>query len=78
VDGHRHTVTSADGTETGLLTAGDGPPPLLASPAGAHEIIHDLDAVLAHATLAVLDGQGHNAMDEAPLLLAERLASFFS
>jgi hypothetical protein len=30
------------------------------------------------ATLAVLDGQGHNAMDEAPLLLAERLASFFS
>jgi pimeloyl-ACP methyl ester carboxylesterase len=34
--------------------------------------------VLTHATLAVLDGQGHNAMDEAPLLLAERLASFFS
>jgi pimeloyl-ACP methyl ester carboxylesterase len=29
VDGHRHAVTSADGTEIGLLTAGDGPPLLL-------------------------------------------------
>jgi len=29
VDGHRHSVTSADGTEIGLLTAGDGPPLLL-------------------------------------------------
>jgi len=26
VDGHRHAVTSADGTEIGLLTAGEGPP----------------------------------------------------
>lgn len=29
MDGRRHTVTSADGTEIGLLTAGDGPPLLL-------------------------------------------------
>jgi pimeloyl-ACP methyl ester carboxylesterase len=29
VDGYRHSVTSADGTEIGLLTAGDGPPLLL-------------------------------------------------
>jgi hypothetical protein len=26
VDGHRHAVTSADGTEIGLLTAGNGAP----------------------------------------------------
>jgi pimeloyl-ACP methyl ester carboxylesterase len=49
-----------------------------ASPAWAHEIIGDLDAVLTNQTLAVLDGQGHNAMDEAPELLVTRLASFFS
>lgn len=29
MDGYRHSVTSADGTEIGLLTAGDGPPLLL-------------------------------------------------
>jgi hypothetical protein len=29
MDGHRHAVTSADGTEIGLLTAADGPPLLL-------------------------------------------------
>ena len=29
MEGHRHSVTSADGTEIGLLTAGDGPPLLL-------------------------------------------------
>jgi pimeloyl-ACP methyl ester carboxylesterase len=29
MDGHRHSVTSADGTEIGLLTAGAGPPLLL-------------------------------------------------
>ncbi|HEX5302975.1 MAG TPA: alpha/beta hydrolase [Streptosporangiaceae bacterium] len=29
MDGYRHAVTSADGTEIGLLTAGDGPPLLL-------------------------------------------------
>jgi pimeloyl-ACP methyl ester carboxylesterase len=29
VDGHRHSVTSADGTKIGLLTAGEGPPLLV-------------------------------------------------
>jgi pimeloyl-ACP methyl ester carboxylesterase len=29
VEGYRHSVTSADGTRIGLLTAGAGPPPLL-------------------------------------------------
>jgi len=29
VDGYRHSVTSADGTKIGLLTAGEGPPLLL-------------------------------------------------
>ncbi len=49
-----------------------------ASPDWAHEIIGDLDAALTHKTLAVLDGQGHNAMDEAPELLVTQLAGFFS
>jgi hypothetical protein len=72
VDGHRHAVTSADGTEIGLLILGS------ASPAWAREIIGDLDAVLTNRTLAVSDGQGHNAMDEALELLVTQLASFFS
>src|ERR1700760_3322037 len=29
MDGYRHSVTSADGTQIGLLTAGQGPPLLL-------------------------------------------------
>ncbi len=29
MDGHRHAITSGDGTGIGLLTAGDGPPLLL-------------------------------------------------
>ena len=29
MEGYRHSVTSADGTRIGLLTAGDGPPLLL-------------------------------------------------
>ena len=29
MDGYRHSVTSADGTRVGLLTAGEGPPLLL-------------------------------------------------
>lgn len=49
-----------------------------ASPPWAHEIIGDLDAALTNQTLAVLDGQGHNAMDEAPDVLVTQLASFFS
>jgi pimeloyl-ACP methyl ester carboxylesterase len=53
MDGHRHSVTSADGTE-------------------------ELTAVLAHKTLAVLDGQGHDAIDWAPELVVTQLAAFFS
>ena len=49
-----------------------------ASPAWAQEIIHDLDDALAHATLAVLDGQGHDAISQAPLLLVDQIAGFFS
>jgi len=33
--------------------------------------------VLPRSTLAVLDGQGHEATDTAPDLLASRLAAFF-
>jgi pimeloyl-ACP methyl ester carboxylesterase len=36
-----------------------------------------LAAVLPRSTLAVLDGQGHEAIDSAPDLLASRLAGFF-
>jgi pimeloyl-ACP methyl ester carboxylesterase len=49
-----------------------------ASPPWAHEIIRDLDAALTNQTLAVMDGQGHNAMDKAPELLVTQLVSFFS
>jgi len=49
MDGHRHAVTSADGT-----------------------------GVLTHKTLAVLDGQGHDAISLAPELLVTQLAAFFS
>jgi pimeloyl-ACP methyl ester carboxylesterase len=49
-----------------------------ASPAWAREITHDLDAALTNQTLAVLDGQGHDAIDAAPELLLNQLTSFFS
>ena len=52
MDGHRHAVTSADGTE--------------------------LSGVLTHKTLAVLDGQGHDAISLAPEMLLAQLAAFFS
>jgi pimeloyl-ACP methyl ester carboxylesterase len=48
-----------------------------ASPAWAHDITGELAAVLPHSTLAVLDGQSHEAIDSAPGLLADRLAGFF-
>jgi len=48
-----------------------------ASPAWARDITGDLAAVLPQSTLAVLDGQGHEATDTAPDLLASRLAGFF-
>ena len=33
--------------------------------------------MLPESTLAVLDGQGHEAIESAPELLASRLAGFF-
>jgi len=48
------------------------------SPAWAHDITTELSGVLAHKTLAVLDGQGHDAISLAPELLVARLAAFFS
>ena len=41
------------------------------------DITEDLTAVLPRSTLAVLDGQGHEATESAPELLASRLAGFF-
>jgi len=47
------------------------------SPAWARDITGALAAVLPRSTLAVLDGQGHEATESAPELLASRLAGFF-
>jgi pimeloyl-ACP methyl ester carboxylesterase len=64
------------------LAAGVEVPVLLilgsASPAWAHDITGELAAVLTHKTLAVLDGQGHDAIDRAPELLVTQLAGFLS
>jgi pimeloyl-ACP methyl ester carboxylesterase len=49
-----------------------------ASPAWAQDITGELTAALKHETLAVLDGQGHDAIDRAPELLLTQLAAFFS
>ena len=47
------------------------------SPAWAHDITRDLGAALPQSTLAVLDGQGHEAIESAPGLLVSQLAGFF-
>ena len=47
------------------------------SPAWARDLTGALADVLPQSTLAVLDGQGHDAIDSAPELLADRLAGFF-
>ena len=47
------------------------------SPAWARDITGALADVLPQSTLAALDGQGHDANDSAPELLADRLAGFF-
>ena len=46
-------------------------------PRGEHDITGKLAAVLPESTLAVMDGQGHDAIDSAPELLARELAGFF-
>jgi pimeloyl-ACP methyl ester carboxylesterase len=47
------------------------------SPAWARDITAGLAAVLPQSTLAVLDGQGHEAIETAPELVADQLAGFF-
>ena len=47
------------------------------SPAWARDITGALADVLPRSTLAVLDGQGHEAIESAPSLLESRLAAFF-
>ena len=49
-----------------------------ASPAWAQDITKELTSVLTRKTLAVLDGQGHDAINQAPELLMTRLTAFFS
>ncbi len=48
-----------------------------ASPAWARDITGELAAGLPGSTVAVLDGQGHAAIDSAPELLVSELARFF-
>jgi pimeloyl-ACP methyl ester carboxylesterase len=49
-----------------------------ASPAWARDITAEVAGVLQQETLAVLDGQGHDAIDRAPELVVAQLATFFS
>jgi pimeloyl-ACP methyl ester carboxylesterase len=64
------------------LAAGVEVPVLLllgsASPAWAQDLTAEVAAALTHETLAVLDGQGHDAINQAPELLVTQLTSFFS
>jgi pimeloyl-ACP methyl ester carboxylesterase len=66
-----HHRTAARATLPVLLILGS------ASPAWAHDITGELAAGLPESILAVLDGQGHDAIDSAPELLASELAGFF-
>jgi pimeloyl-ACP methyl ester carboxylesterase len=67
---------------TGVLAAGAEVPVLLilgsASPAWAQDLTAEVAAVLTQKTLAVLDGQGHDAISQAPELLITQLTAFFS
>ena len=44
--------------------------------AWAHDITRDLAGALPRSTLAVLDGQGHDAISQAPELLVTQLTAF--
>lgn len=48
-----------------------------ASPAWARDLTDDLTAVLSQSSVAVLPGQGHEAIESAPGLLVSRLDEFF-
>jgi len=62
------------------LAAGIDVPVLLilgsASPAWARDLTAEVAAALTHETLAVLDGQGHDAINQAPELLVTQLTAF--
>ncbi len=64
------------------LAAGVTAPVLLllgeASPAWAADITHALSAALPHATVAVLPGAGHEAIDTDPGLLCRQLLCFLA
>jgi|GEM_PF-3231519 len=45
---------------------------------GHRHSVTSLAAVLTRRTLAVLDGQGHDAINQAPELLMTQLTGFFS
>lgn len=64
------------------LAAGVTAPVLLllgeASPAWAADLTHALSAALPQATLAVLPGCGHEAIDAAPGLIYRELAQFLA
>ncbi len=66
-----------------LSLAGDVTAPVLlllgeTSPAWAADLTHALGAALPQATLAVLPGCGHEAIDAAPRLLYRELARFLA
>jgi pimeloyl-ACP methyl ester carboxylesterase len=79
VAGDREALSVVDLT---ALAAGVEVPVLLilgsASPAWAQDLTAEVAAALTHKTLAVLDGQGHDAISRAPELLLSQLAEFFS
>jgi hypothetical protein len=45
---------------------------------GHRHSVTSLAAVLTRRTLAVLDGQGHDAINQPPKLLMTQLTAFFS
>ena len=47
-----------------------------ASPAWARDLTAEVAAALTHKTLAVLDGQGHDAINTAPDALVQQLEEF--
>jgi pimeloyl-ACP methyl ester carboxylesterase len=72
-------VASADP----LVLASDVTAPVLlllgqTSPAWAADLTHGLCAALPQATLAVLPGYGHEAIDAAPGLIYRELAQFLA
>jgi pimeloyl-ACP methyl ester carboxylesterase len=47
------------------------------TPAWAADITRELQAALPDSTLAMLDGEGHEAIDTAPALITSLLLKFF-